>query len=100
MEGRATTSGKSRLDQPLQHKTVVAIKSQDGDTAYYRVEREKKIGVLLSIYCKGRNIKKSDVTFIHDGVRIQPTKTFIQLGIKDGDEIDAMVHQNGGGYLC
>ncbi|KAL1548403.1 small ubiquitin-related modifier 2-like [Salvia divinorum] len=78
-------------------KIAIAIKSQDGDTMYFRVAKEKKMQDLLKIYCKGKNFLYSEMSFIHNGLRIQPSQTVFQLDIEDGDVIDAMKHHGGGG---
>ncbi|KAG6431217.1 hypothetical protein SASPL_109294 [Salvia splendens] len=82
-----------------QRKVAISIKSQDGDKMFFRVARDKKIQELLKIYCKGKNYLYREVSFIHNGDRIQPNQTLFQLGIEDGDEIAAMQHQSGGGNL-
>ena len=36
------------------------------------------------------------MVFLYDGDRVQPEHTPEQLGMEDGDEIDAMMKQTGG----
>ncbi|XP_057766327.1 small ubiquitin-related modifier 1-like [Salvia miltiorrhiza] len=79
------------------NKINVSIKSQDGDTIFFRVSRHKSIQDMLKVYCQQKNFKYSEMSFIHEGNRIPRTKTVFELGIEDGDEIDAMKHQGGGG---
>ncbi|XP_057766329.1 small ubiquitin-related modifier 2-like [Salvia miltiorrhiza] len=78
-------------------KISVGVKSQDGDTIFFKVAPEKKIQELLKCYCAEKNFKYKEYSFLHNGTRIQPTKTFLEVGIEDGDQIDVMGHQDGGG---
>ncbi|KAG6428172.1 hypothetical protein SASPL_112422 [Salvia splendens] len=82
-----------------QRKIAISIKSQDGAKMFFRVAGDQRIQELLKIYCEKKNFVYREVSFIHNGDRIQPNQTLIQLGIGDGDEIAAMQHQSGGGNL-
>ncbi|XP_047945444.1 small ubiquitin-related modifier 1-like [Salvia hispanica] len=92
---RVKKMGESTTANP--HRIAICIKSQDGAKMYFRVARDKKIQELLKSYCKAKNYEYREVSFIHNGDRIQPKQTLFQLGIEDGDEIAAMYHQSGGG---
>ncbi|KAL9162091.1 hypothetical protein ABFS82_07G066200 [Erythranthe guttata] len=85
------------VEEPVLPKVTFSIKSQDGDREYYRFPRDRKIQFLLSEYCKGKNLDYATVVFLYNGERIKTSKTPNALGMEDGDQIDAMVHQNGGG---
>ncbi|KAF3563606.1 hypothetical protein DY000_02017295 [Brassica cretica] len=39
----------------------------------------------------------SAFVFLFDGIRIKPNQTPKELDLEEGDEIDALVHQTGGG---
>ena len=38
----------------------------------------------------------SQIVFLYDGARITPENTAEELGLEEGDEIDAMISQIGG----
>lgn len=46
---------------------------------FFRVARDQRIQELLKIYCEKKNYVYSEVSFIHNGDRIQPTQTLIQV---------------------
>ncbi|KAK6138565.1 hypothetical protein DH2020_027690 [Rehmannia glutinosa] len=98
--GRSGTSnGKRQLEQPLVTPGVaLVLKSQDGDVLRYRFPRDKRMQFLFSTYCQDKNLDYKVVVFLYDGRRVKSTKTPSELGIEDGDEIDCMVHHDGGGY--
>lgn len=51
----------------------------------------------MDIYCSRINIPRLSCRFIYDGETIRDSDTVNSLGINEGDEIDAMVEQHGGG---
>ncbi|KAI3469990.1 hypothetical protein Pfo_026653 [Paulownia fortunei] len=98
MGGGGTSKGKKQVEQPVIPRVKLSIKSQDGDIAYYRFMRDKRMQYLFSTYCKDKNLDYNAVAFVYNGQRIKATRSPAELGMEDEDEIDVMVHQNGGGY--
>ncbi|KAG8380656.1 hypothetical protein BUALT_Bualt06G0038600 [Buddleja alternifolia] len=92
MEGGATSSRKRQLDQQIRPK--------DGGQEYYRVMSDTKLQKLFTLYCKDKDLDYSALVFLYNGRKIKTTKTPEELGMEDGDCIDAMANQNGGGYSC
>ncbi|KAL7145211.1 hypothetical protein ABFS83_07G065600 [Erythranthe nasuta] len=88
---------RPQVEEPVLPKVTLSIKSQDGDGIYYRFPRGRKVQFLLLEYCKGKNLNYATVVFLYNGERIKTSKTANELGMENGDQIDAMVHQNGGG---
>ena len=52
----------------------------------------------MEAFCSKQGLNIQNVRFLSDGVRITPDKTAQDLGLHDGDVIDAMMNQIGGGY--
>ena len=50
----------------------------------------------MDAYCNRLGVALNSVRFLYDGDRIQANHTPDQLNMEDGDEIDAMVEQQGG----
>ncbi|KAL0283933.1 UNVERIFIED_CONTAM: Small ubiquitin-related modifier 2, partial [Sesamum angustifolium] len=71
----------------------------DGDEVYYRFPRDKKLQHLFSSYCKQKKLNYDAIAFVHDGKRVKASKTPVEMEMEDGDSIDAMMHQDGGGYM-
>ncbi|CAK7328440.1 unnamed protein product [Dovyalis caffra] len=65
---------------------------------FFRVKNSAKLTKLMDIYCEKRGLKPKTVQFIYNHRRITRRHTPAGLQMKDGDEIDAMLHFNGGGY--
>ncbi|KAK4425245.1 Small ubiquitin-related modifier 2 [Sesamum alatum] len=95
-----TSNGKKPSnEESVVSKIALSIKSQDGDVVYYRFPRSKKIQYLLTSYCKQKKLNYDTIAFVYDGRRVKSSRTPAELEMDDGDSIDAMMHQNGGGYV-
>ncbi|KAL0456726.1 UNVERIFIED_CONTAM: Small ubiquitin-related modifier 2 [Sesamum latifolium] len=98
--GEETSNGKKRNhEQSIVSKIALSIKSQDGDEVYYRFPRDKKLQHLFSSYCKQKKLNYDAIAFVYDGQRVKASKTPLEMEMEDGDSIDAMMHQDGGGYV-
>ena len=73
--------------------------SQDGSEVYFKIKRRTKLEKLMTAYCNRLGQSIDSVRFLYDGERVKPEKTPMDLGIEDGDVIDAMVQQTGGCHL-
>ncbi|KGN47962.1 hypothetical protein Csa_004132 [Cucumis sativus] len=51
----------------------------------------------MDSYCQRQELEFSTIAFLMDGHPIAGTQTAEELGLEDGDEIDAMKHHCGGG---
>ncbi|CAE7850474.1 pmt3 [Symbiodinium necroappetens] len=51
------------------------------------------LGKLMETWCSRFGISSSQVRFLSDGERISPSDTCASLGLKDGDELDAVLEQ-------
>ncbi|QCE11530.1 small ubiquitin-related modifier [Vigna unguiculata] len=52
----------------------------------------------MNAYCDRQSVDFSSIAFLFDGRRLRAEQTPDELEMEDGDEIDAMLHQTGGGY--
>ncbi|XP_038974181.1 small ubiquitin-related modifier 1-like isoform X2 [Phoenix dactylifera] len=78
----------------------IKIVSNDGyDSVTVRVKRSVKMKDLMKAYNDRRSVDSNTFEFLLDGHRIQGEQTPDELEMKDGDEIDAMVHGHGGSFL-
>lgn len=50
----------------------------------------------MSAYCNQQSAEMSSVAFLFNGGRLHPVETPYEVGMEDGDEIDALIHQTGG----
>ncbi|EUD68182.1 hypothetical protein C922_01200 [Plasmodium inui San Antonio 1] len=74
----------------------VKVRSPDGAEVFFKIKRKTKLEKLMEVYCNRLGQSMEAVRFLYDGDRIHGDNTPDQLGIEDGDVIDAMVQQTGG----
>ncbi|XP_011091453.1 small ubiquitin-related modifier 1-like [Sesamum indicum] len=96
--GETSNGKKPNHDQSIVSKIALSIKSQDGDEVYYRFPRDKRLQHLFTSYCKQKKLNYDAIAFVYDGQRVKASKTPLEMEMEDGDSIDAMMHQDGGGY--
>ncbi|KAJ9701055.1 hypothetical protein PVL29_006416 [Vitis rotundifolia] len=91
---------KRALDQS---SSEVKVNSQvqliaffDGRQLYFRINLSTPSQRLLVAYCQRMNIDHKTMKLIYNG-RLPAKQTPEQLGMEDGDEIDALTYQTGGG---
>ncbi|CAG9475102.1 small ubiquitin-related modifier, putative [Plasmodium vivax] len=77
----------------------VKVRSPDGAEVFFKIKRKTKLEKLMEVYCNRLGQSMEAVRFLYDGDRIHGENTPDQLGIEDGDVIDAMVQQTGGNLL-
>ncbi|BBG92364.1 small ubiquitin-like modifier 1 [Prunus dulcis] len=57
---------------------------------FFRVKRSIKLQKLMEAFCKKRSLDPKSMQFTFDGVGLEKNKTPEELGMEDGDEIDAL----------
>eukprot|EP00922_Rhytidocystis_sp_ex-Travisia-forbesii_P000763 GHVS01001106.1.p1 GENE.GHVS01001106.1~~GHVS01001106.1.p1 ORF type:complete len:157 (+),score=60.42 GHVS01001106.1:206-676(+) len=89
----AAAGGGKEVGEHLQLK----VRSPDGSEVYFKIKKRTKLEKLMNAYCNRLGQSPDAVRFLFDGERVKGDKTPDELGIEDGDVIDAMVQQVGGG---
>ncbi|KAF7837878.1 small ubiquitin-related modifier 2 [Senna tora] len=79
-------------------KISISIKGQDGRELFYQVRRYTQLIKVMRSYCDRRQLQFETIRFIYRGKRLRPTQTPTSARLKDGAQIDAMRHQEGGGW--
>ncbi|ESW12631.1 hypothetical protein PHAVU_008G129000 [Phaseolus vulgaris] len=74
------------------------VKGQDGNEVFFRIKRSTQLKKLMNAYCDRQSVDFSSIAFLFDGRRLRAEQTPDELEMEDGDEIDAMLHQTGGGH--
>ncbi|XP_044487676.1 small ubiquitin-related modifier 2-like [Mangifera indica] len=80
----------------MDHYVMLTVKNQEGNKLFFKVKGDQKLKKLLLAYCKKQILPYGAVQFLINGERFDHNLTPIQAELKDGDEIDAMVHASGG----
>ena len=61
------------------------------------IKRSNKLEKLMNHFCTKMNLSANQCRFIFDGERLKDDDTPDKLEMENGDEIDVMVEQTGGG---
>ncbi|XP_027167089.1 small ubiquitin-related modifier 2-like [Coffea eugenioides] len=83
--------------EPCDERVLLRMLGQDGKMMLFKVKRNKPLKTLLMKYCDYKKFDYSTVNFLHLGRRVLVRSTPEELGMRDGDIIEAMVHVDGGG---
>nr|XP_009780672.1 PREDICTED: small ubiquitin-related modifier 1-like [Nicotiana sylvestris] len=95
------SSKKRPLEEPShQNQLNLRIKSQDGSFVYFKVKPTSVMKEIFKSYAKSKQILEyKTFRFLFNGKRLYSKKTVNESGLKDDDEIDAMMYQHGGGHV-
>ncbi|CDY28632.1 BnaC09g32430D [Brassica napus] len=91
-----SASDKKKSSVPSSHVTL-KVKSQDDVDVYFRIKRDVELRKMMEAFSHKVGKQMSAFVFLFDGIRIKPNQTPKELDLEEGDEIDALVHQTGGG---
>ena len=84
--------------QVQKHDTVtLTVRDQNGNTQKFKIKTGIKIGRVIDEYCKRCSVARDQVRFLFDGQRVNFESTPNELEMEDGDTIDCMRQQVGGG---
>ncbi|GKB85897.1 small ubiquitin-related modifier 2, partial [Tanacetum coccineum] len=71
----------------------------EGNEVFFRIKRSTQFKKLMNAYCDRQSVDMSSIAFLFDGRLLRADQTPDELEMEDGDEIDAMLHQTGGGFI-
>jgi small ubiquitin-related modifier len=77
---------------------TLRVKAQDSEEVHFKIKSNTPLKKLMEKY--SQRIGKSDLSelnFLYDGVRVNAGSTPQVLGMRNGDELEAVVIQVGGG---
>lgn len=84
---------KSNVDE-----LSINVKSQEGNIICFKLKKTTLLKKMIDAYCTKFGLQPKSIRFIFEGERVKENDTPEKLGIEDGDEIDAMIEQHGGGF--
>jgi len=70
--------------------------SQDGSEVHFKIKPTTPMKKLMGAYCARASVSAASMRFLYDGTRLKEDATAQDMGIEDGDIIDAMLNQTGG----
>ncbi|XP_058206828.1 small ubiquitin-related modifier 2-like [Rhododendron vialii] len=85
--------------KPNEQHINLKVKGQDGNEVFFRIKRSTQLRKLMTAYCDRQSVEFNSIAFLFDGRRLRGEQTPDELEMEDGDEIDAMLHQTGGGNV-
>ena len=77
----------------------IVVKGQDGEEVHFKVKKTTPFKKIMDAYCTKRGLARMYIRFFIDGERIEESDTPKMKEIEDGDQIDAMMEQEGGGNI-
>uniref|UniRef100_A0A2N9HMB1 Small ubiquitin-related modifier n=1 Tax=Fagus sylvatica TaxID=28930 RepID=A0A2N9HMB1_FAGSY len=98
----AAAAGQEEDKKPMDQSPHInlKVKGQDGNEVFFRIKRSTQLRKLMTAYCDRQSVEFNSIAFLFDGRRLRGEQTPDELEMEDGDEIDAMLHQTGGGNGC
>eukprot|EP00919_Chromeraceae_sp_WS-2016_P022608 GHVR01053681.1.p1 GENE.GHVR01053681.1~~GHVR01053681.1.p1 ORF type:complete len:101 (+),score=26.98 GHVR01053681.1:69-371(+) len=100
MGDQPAAGGEGTSNAPAQSEHLnLKVKATDGNEVHFRIKRTTKLEKLMTAYCTrlGQNIDA--VRFMFDGDHVRKEQSPNDIGLDDGDVLDAMLPQIGG-YIC
>lgn len=91
----AAPVAKSEEKKDTEHINLKVV-GQDGTSIFFKIKKHTSLRRLIDAYCQRQGVATNAIRFLFDGRRIQPDQTPKDLGMEDGDIIDAMLFQTGG----
>ncbi|KAI3886129.1 hypothetical protein MKW92_046176 [Papaver armeniacum] len=70
----------------------------DGSELYFKIKRDVKLSRVMAAYCKRKDLDFRYIKFLFDEKQINLNQTPDKLEMEEGDIIDVVQNQNGGGY--
>jgi small ubiquitin-related modifier len=74
----------------------LTIKDPQGEETYFKVKRGTRMRKVFQAFCKRINIDPETMRFFFQGERVNDDQTPNDLGLRDGDKLDAFVRQTAG----
>ncbi|PNW72396.1 hypothetical protein CHLRE_16g675749v5 [Chlamydomonas reinhardtii] len=75
----------------------LVVKDQQGTEVHFKVKTKTRLEKVFNAYCNKKGMDTASVRFLFDGERVNANSTPEQLEMADGDVIDCVIEQVGGG---
>jgi len=73
----------------------INVRDQTGDITFFKMKVCTRMEKVFSTYAKRLSVPVNALRFLIDGERINPSQSPRDLDLKDGDQIDCMLEQQG-----
>ena len=88
---------KEEEKKPDAGQLNLKVVTQDGSEIFFECKQTTPLQKLMNAFCQRQGVNSASVRFLFDGQRLNPQQTPQELEMEDGDVIDVMVEQQGGG---
>lgn len=75
----------------------LVVAAQDGTQVHFKVKRTTPFQKVFNAYATRQNLNSESLKFLFDGRRLKAHETPADYDMEDGDSIDCMLEQLGGG---
>ena len=80
-------------------KIKIKLRMQDNSLELiYQIKMHTKFKKLFDNYCSKNELDPESIRFMFDGTRVTPNETPLKYEMIDGDVIEVLRFQNGGGF--
>lgn len=76
---------------------MIHVQDPHGGGISFKLKPTTPFRKMFDAYCERYQININNIRFLFDGNRLAETQTMQSVGMVDGDVIDAVVQQTGGG---
>ena len=95
-ENSTSLTSAPAADMKQTHITIQAM-SQDGNSLQFKVRMATPLQKVIDAYCARLSVAENSVRFLYDGNRVKGENTPEIMEMEDGDILDVVLHQSGGG---
>ena len=74
---------------------TIRVRDQTGEETFFRVKKRTQFERIFSTYAQRKGVNIASLRFLIDGERINPTQSPRELDMRDQDQIDCMLEQQG-----
>ncbi|KAK2640345.1 hypothetical protein Ddye_028140 [Dipteronia dyeriana] len=90
------TEQENNISIPSSDHITLRVKDQDQNEVFFRIKKSAPLKMLMDGYCVRKRVPLDTFVLMIDNRRLRPEQTPNEVGLEDGDEIDAFTHQVGG----
>ena len=92
----SSSESEAAEEKKQTHITLQAV-SQDGNSLQFKVRMSTPLQKVIDAYCSRLSVDPASVRFLYDGDRVKGENTPEIMHMENGDILDVVLQQSGGG---
>ena len=80
--------------------TISVLQNQSRQALQFRIRETARLGKVFDAVAAEVGVAHNTFRLFFDGIRLNREQTAAEAGLEDGDQIDMMIEQQGGGRCC